>query len=77
MLSNPTAADIAQYIRDGERATWPKLDRIRMQTRISRAFEDCLQWLKEHAEERQMARLRPRLRAARQKPVIASAQPSG
>ena len=65
MLANPSAADIAQYIRDGERATWPKLERIRMQTRISRAFEDCLQWLKDHGEERQLARLRPKLRAAR------------
>lgn len=46
MIANPSATDIAQYIRDGERATWPKLDRIRIQTRISRAFEDCLQWLK-------------------------------
>ena len=63
MLSNPTAADIANYIRDGERATWPKLERIRMQTRISRAFEDCLLWLKQRADERQMAKLRPRLRA--------------
>lgn len=65
MLANPSAVDIAQYIQDGERATWPKLERIRLQTRISRAFEDCLQWLKDHGEERQLARLRPKLRAAR------------
>lgn len=65
MLANPSAGDIASYIRDGERATWPKLERIRMQTRISRSFEDCLQWLKDHAEERQIARLRPKLRAER------------
>jgi len=64
MLANPSATDIANYIRDGERATWPKLDRIRMQTRISRAFEDCLQWLKTRAEERQLRALKPRLRAA-------------
>lgn len=77
MLSNPSAADIEQYIRDGERATWPKLDRIRMQTRISRAFEDCLQWLKEHAEERQIARLRPRLRSQKMRPTGTSASPAG
>lgn len=65
MLANPSAAEIAQYIKDGERATWPKLERIRMQTRISRAFEDCLQWLKERADERQMARMRPRIKAQR------------
>jgi predicted acylesterase/phospholipase RssA len=64
MLSNPSAADIAAYIQEGERATWPKLERIRMQTRISRAFEDCTAWLKTRAEERQLSRLKPRLRAA-------------
>lgn len=77
MLSNPSAADIAQYIRDGERATWPKLERIRVQTRISRAFEDCLQWLKEHAEERQIARLRPRLRPQRPRAVTTTGQSAG
>ena len=65
MLANPSAADIARYIRDGERATWPRLERIRMQTRISRAFEDCLNWLKSRAEERQLQKLRPKLRAVR------------
>jgi len=66
MLANPSAVDIANYIREGERATWPRLERIRMQTRISRSFEDCLQWLKERAEERQIARLRPKFRGLRQ-----------
>ncbi len=47
MFANLTAEDLQRYIRDGERATWPKLERIRMQTRISRAFEDCLSWLKD------------------------------
>jgi predicted acylesterase/phospholipase RssA len=62
MIANPSATDIAQYIRDGERATWPKIERIRMQTRISRSFEDCLQWLKTRADERQLMKLRPRLK---------------
>jgi predicted acylesterase/phospholipase RssA len=65
MLANPSAVDIANYIRDGERATWPRIERIRMQTRISRAFEQCTAWLKQHAEERQIAKLRPRLRNER------------
>ena len=46
MFSNPSADDIHAYIRAGERATWPKLERIRIQTRISRAFENSLIWLK-------------------------------
>ncbi|MDB5988439.1 MAG: hypothetical protein JWR16_3492 [Nevskia sp.] len=52
MFSNPTTDDIRRYIREGERATWPKLERIRMQTRISRVFEDCVAWLKEQGLRR-------------------------
>jgi len=52
MFANPTPADIRNYIREGERATWPKIDRIRNQTRISRAFESCLIWLKERQREK-------------------------
>jgi len=52
MFSNPTTADIHRYIREGEHATWPKLERIRMQTRISRVFEDCVAWLKEQGLRR-------------------------
>ncbi|HET7797616.1 MAG TPA: DUF3336 domain-containing protein [Nevskia sp.] len=60
MFSNPSAAAIANFIRDGERATWPKLERIRLQTRISRAFEDCLFWLKEQGAMRAHDGRRPR-----------------
>lgn len=73
MLSNPSAVDIANYIRDGERATWPKLDRIRMQTRISRSFEDCLLWLKQRSEDRQLAKLRPKLKRARASGAVVQA----
>lgn len=60
VFSNPSPADIQQFIRDGERATWPKLERIRLQTQISRTFEDCLRLLK-----REYARHNPpKLRAA-------------
>jgi len=52
MFSNPSPAAIRAFIRDGERATWPKLERIRLQTRISQAFEDCLYWLKTHGAAR-------------------------
>ncbi len=60
---NPTADDIQTYIRDGERATWPKLERIRLQTLISRTFDDCLQLLAR--QEHELLQPRPRrLRAA-------------
>lgn len=49
LISNPTASDIAEYIRNGERASWPTLDRIRLQTKISRTFDDCLDQLKHEA----------------------------
>jgi len=47
MLSNPTAEEIDAFMVEGERATWPKIERIRIQTSISRAFEQCLVRLKE------------------------------
>lgn len=46
ILSNPGVADMRRYIRDGERATWPTIERIRIQTSISRTFEECLVKLK-------------------------------
>jgi len=60
MFSNPSVDDIRRFIRDGERATWPRLERIRIQTRISRAFETCLWWLKQRQQQR---RPRAHLRA--------------
>ncbi|MES0873222.1 DUF3336 domain-containing protein [Sinimarinibacterium thermocellulolyticum] len=50
-FTNPTPEDIQRYVRSGERATWPKLERIRNQTRISRTFEDCLRLLKAREHE--------------------------
>lgn len=46
VFSNPSPARIAEFIQTGERATWPKLERIRNATRISRAFERCLERLR-------------------------------
>ena len=36
---NPTRADLAMFIREGRKAVWPALARIRDQTRIERAFQ--------------------------------------
>lgn len=47
LFSNLDTRELAQFIRDGERATWPKIERIRNQTAISRAFENCLLVLKQ------------------------------
>lgn len=49
IISNPSAGDIAEYIRNGERASWPTIDRIRLQTTISRTFDECLDQLKREA----------------------------
>lgn len=49
IFSNPTPERIAEFIRTGERAIWPKLERIRNATRISRAFERGLERLRTRA----------------------------
>ncbi|MFT7580308.1 MAG: TAG lipase/steryl ester hydrolase/phospholipase A2/LPA acyltransferase, partial [Myxococcota bacterium] len=41
LLSNPTAKDLAWFISEGERATWPKLNMIGDATRISRCLARC------------------------------------
>ncbi|WP_028009066.1 DUF3336 domain-containing protein [Solimonas flava] len=64
LFSNPSHDDIQHYIVEGERATWPKLERIRLQTRISRTFEDCIRLLKEREHARVKPRPRKPLRAA-------------
>jgi predicted acylesterase/phospholipase RssA len=57
-FSNPTAKDIDRFILAGKRAAWPKLERIRNTTRVSRAFDACLQRLR--ARYRYVKRPRPR-----------------
>lgn len=47
VISNPTDADIQRYIEEGERRTWPQIERIRNSTVISRTFESCLQRIKD------------------------------
>lgn len=41
IMSNPTPELLDQLILDGERATWPHLEMIRDQTRISRCLTAC------------------------------------
>lgn len=47
ILSNPSNAEVNEYILAGERTTWPKLAMIRNQTRISRALKRCALRLQE------------------------------
>ena len=41
LLTNATRKDLAWFVREGERATWPKLAMIRDATRISRCLARC------------------------------------
>ena len=43
VFSNPTRQDLDFFILEGERAVWPRISVIREHTRISRAFDRCLQ----------------------------------
>ncbi len=47
VLANPTPSDINEFIIEGERAAWPKIERIHNATFISRTFDSCLLRLKE------------------------------
>lgn len=46
VISNPTPQDIDEFIREGLHATWPKLERIRLASHISRSIDACLLDLK-------------------------------
>lgn len=60
MFSNLDARELARYIVEGERATWPRIERIRNQSAISRAFENCLMILKERSAQLSRPRARGR-----------------
>ena len=56
-LRNPTVEDVREFIRTGERATWPRLEMIRNTTCISRTFLSCLSRL-DRIETEQLRHLR-------------------
>ena len=39
--------EVKKLIMEGRRATWPKIERIRNTTQISRTFDNCLQQMSE------------------------------
>ncbi len=50
VVANPTRGDLAQFILEGQRSVWPLLARIRNETRIGRAFEECIHELKQRVD---------------------------
>jgi NTE family protein len=47
VVVNPSPDDLAVFIREGERATWPKLAMVRNQTRLGRVFRECVETVRE------------------------------
>ena len=50
IFRNPTPEDLAHFVLEGERATWPKLAMIRDQTRVARCLQRCARRLEERLE---------------------------
>ena len=46
-FSNFGTAEVEKILWEGRRATWPKIERIRNTTQISRTFDDCLRSMSE------------------------------
>ena len=51
ILRNPSRADLAHFVLEGERGTWPKLAMIRDHTRVARCLERCAAKLRARLEE--------------------------
>jgi predicted acylesterase/phospholipase RssA len=49
-FANLTQKEAEKIMLEGRRATWPKVERIRNTTQISRTFDDCLRRLSEQYE---------------------------
>lgn len=42
VASNPTLDELHQFVLEGERATWPRIETIRQHTRLSRILQDAI-----------------------------------
>ncbi|MGH8506450.1 MAG: DUF3336 domain-containing protein [Stenotrophobium sp.] len=49
VTSNPSMESIQRFILEGERATWPRMEMIRCQTKISQTLDDCTARLQQFA----------------------------
>jgi len=47
MFTNFGPEEVSRMIFEGRRATWPKIERIRNTTQVSRTFDDCLKQMSE------------------------------
>jgi len=47
LFTNPDPEQFEKMVFEGRRATWPKIERIRNTTQISRTFDDCLRRMSE------------------------------
>ena len=45
MFSNPSPEVMARFIREGERATWPHIEKVRLQTMIGRSLQRVIRQL--------------------------------
>ena len=46
VAGNPTREELARFILEGERAVWPRVAKIRNQTRLGRTFRECIEVLR-------------------------------
>ncbi|MGK5094866.1 DUF3336 domain-containing protein [Deltaproteobacteria bacterium TL4] len=56
LLKNPSNEHFLELVRDGERATWPKINMIYHQTQIGQTLEDCLKQLQHSRRTQQRSR---------------------
>ncbi|MCB1667472.1 MAG: DUF3336 domain-containing protein [Pseudomonadales bacterium] len=70
MLMQPSSEEILQMIKHGERATWPQIEKIRLQTKISRTLDNIV-----HDLEMALVHEVPRLPTRESKVSKASSSP--
>ncbi|MBI2384149.1 MAG: DUF3336 domain-containing protein [Gammaproteobacteria bacterium] len=67
VTANPTLDTVKRFILEGERAAWPRIETIRLQTAIGQALDRCVERLEKRAAQGELAELprRPGLRVVR------------
>lgn len=58
ILSNPDVESLQHFMLLGQRAAWPQIPCIRDQTRVNRAFDECIAKLKAEVEREEALRQR-------------------
>lgn len=52
VTANPRLDAVRRFIREGERTTWPRIEMVRLQTRIARCLRDCIAQLEAQQGQR-------------------------